>query len=175
MSVVTEETVIVPSEEHFLNDKWNLYYHLPHDKNWDLSGYTVIMENINTVNDVISLNKSIHDNIIKNCMLFVMRKGITPMWEDPQNREGGCFSYKILNKFVPEVWRNLFCMLCGETVCKDKEANTHVNGITISPKKNFCILKIWFNVAKYQDPTIITTIPNLQTQGCLFKKHEPEF
>ena len=66
-------------------------------------------------------------------------------------------------------------MLCGETVCKDKEANTHVNGITISPKKNFCILKIWFNVAKYQDPTIITTIPNLQTQGCLFKKHEPEF
>ena len=100
MSVVTEETVIVPSKEHILNGKWNLYYHLPHDKNWDLSGYTVIMENINTVNDVISLNKSIHDNIIKNCMLFLMRKDITPLWEDPKNRDGGCFSFKVLNKQV---------------------------------------------------------------------------
>ena len=26
-----------------------MYYHLPHDKNWDLSGYAVIMENINPV------------------------------------------------------------------------------------------------------------------------------
>jgi hypothetical protein len=160
---------------HSLHDKWNLYYHLPNDNNWELSSYNIIMDYIDSVEKVISLNDSIHENIIKNCMLFVMRNGITPMWEDPQNRNGGCFSYKVANKLVPDVWKNLFCLLCGESLCIDKLHSSHVNGITISPKKNFCIIKIWLNTATLQDPNIIVTIPNLSKQGCLFKKHEPEF
>jgi hypothetical protein len=160
---------------HALDDKWNLYYHLPHDKNWELSSYTIIMGGIDTAEQVILLNTSVGENIVKNCMLFVMRQGITPMWEDPKNRTGGCFSYKVINKCVYEVWRDLFLLLCGESLCVDPANNKHVNGITISPKKNFCIIKIWLDTASLQDPGIITVIPNLLKQGCLFKKHEPEF
>ena len=169
------DAVSIPTPQHSLNGKWNLYYHLPHDKNWNLSGYTIIMSSIDSAEKVISLNETIHENIIKNCMLFVMREGITPMWEDPQNRNGGCFSYKVINKFVPEVWKNLFYAVCGETICNEINMNKHVNGITISPKKNFCIIKIWFDTSSFQDPGIISQIPNLVKQGCLFKKHEPEF
>jgi hypothetical protein len=169
------ESLKTSSSEHILNDKWNLYYHLPNNNNWDLSSYEIIMNDINTVEDVASLNNAISDNVIRNCMLFVMRKGITPVWEDPRNRNGGCFSYKILNKFVSNVWRQLFSLLCNETLSTVKEANSHINGITISPKKNFCIVKIWFDISNYQDPNIITAIQNLSSTGCLFKKHEPEF
>jgi len=169
------DTVSTPTPQHNLHGKWNLYYHLPHDKNWELSGYTVIMSSVDTVEKVVSLNESIHENIIKNCMLFVMRDGITPMWEDPRNRNGGCFSYKVINKFVPEVWRNLFAALCGETLSVDTKLSHHINGITISPKKNFCIIKIWLDTANFQDPGMISNIPNLSKQGCLFRKHEPEF
>jgi len=165
----------VATPQHNLDGKWDLYYHLPHDKNWDLSGYTIIMNSIDTVEKVISLNETITENVVKNCMFFVMRTGITPMWEDPKNRNGGCFSYKVINKQVHDVWKNLFYMLCGESLCMQKEVNKHVNGITISPKKNFCIIKIWFDVAHYQDPNIIQDVPNLSKNGCLFKKHEPEF
>ena len=164
-----------PTHEHTLNGKWNMYYHLPNDKNWGLSSYTVIMNAIHTAEQVILLNEAIGDNIIKNCMLFVMREGITPMWEDPRNRNGGCFSYKVANKTVPEVWRNLLLCLCGESLCTDPTHSKHMNGITISPKKNFCIIKIWLDTSALQDPNIITNIPNLLKQGCLFKKHEPEF
>jgi hypothetical protein len=160
---------------HDLDDKWNLYYHLPHDKNWDLSSYTIIMHDIETAEQVLCINQVLCENIVKNCMLFVMRRGITPMWEDPRNRDGGCFSYKVINKCVYEVWRELFLLLCGETLCVDPAHSKHVNGITISPKKNFCIIKIWLNTSTLQDPDIITVIPNLLKQGCLFKKHEPEF
>jgi len=169
------DTVSTPTPQHSLLDKWNLYYHLPHDKNWALSGYTIIMDSIDTIEKVIALNETIHENIVKNCMLFVMRDGITPMWEDPRNRNGGCFSYKVINKAVPEVWRNLFYALCGESLCVDDSHNKHINGITISPKKNFCIIKIWLDTASLQDPNVIIQIPNLSKQGCLFKKHEPEF
>jgi len=169
------DTVSTPTPQHSLIGKWNLYYHLPHNKNWDLASYTIIMNSIDTIEKVISLNESIHENVVKNCMLFVMREGITPMWEDPRNRNGGCFSYKVINKAVVEVWKNLFYGLCGESLCVDNNYNKHVNGITISPKKNFCIIKIWLDTSSLQDPNMIIQIPNLLKQGCLFKKHEPEF
>ena len=165
----------VPTPQHNLLGKWDLYYHLPHDKNWDLSGYTIIMNSIDTAEKVISLNETISETVVKNCMLFAMRSGITPMWEDPKNRNGGCFSYKVINKQVPELWKTLFYLLCGETLCIEDKHNKHINGITISPKKNFCIIKIWLDTSLYQDPNMIVQIPNLMKQGCLFKKHEPEF
>ena len=169
------DTLSTPTQIHTLNGKWDLYYHLPHDKNWDLSSYSAIMLSIDTVEKVIALNDAITENTVNNCMFFVMRHGITPMWEDPKNRNGGCFSYKVANKQVFEVWRSLFFLLCGETLCENKVHNPHINGITVSPKKNFCIIKIWLDTALFQDPNMIVQIPNLCKQGCLFKKHEPEF
>ena len=163
------------STQHLLIGKWNLYYHLPHDKNWGLSSYKLIMGDIDTVEKLVALNEKMPENIMKHCMLFVMRKGITPMWEDPKNRNGGCFSFKVTNKQVPEVWKTLFYLLAGETLSLEPKYNSQLNGITISPKKNFCIIKIWLCDCSVQDPSIITPIANLVKQGCLFKKHEPEF
>jgi hypothetical protein len=104
-----------------------------------------------------------------------MRRGITPQWEDPRNRTGGAFSFKVINRQVHEVWKLLFYALCGETLFEEENMNKHVNGITVSPKKNFCIIKIWLDTCQYQDPSSLINLPNLQKQGCLFKKHEPEF
>jgi hypothetical protein len=169
------DTLSIQSPKYGLNDKWNLYYHLPDNKNWDITSYTTILGDIQSAEEVIALNKHIPEAVIAKCMLFLMRSGITPMWEDPKNRTGGCFSYRILNKQVPDVWKNLFLLACGETLTTNKAHACHINGITISPKKNFCIVKIWLDTTKYQDPTIIRQILNLPVQGCLFKKHEPEF
>ena len=169
------DTMSNPAPHRALIDKWDLYYHLPHDKNWDLDSYKKILVNIDNVEKLISINEAIPENIVKHCMLFVMRNGITPMWEDPKNRNGGCFSFKVINKQVFSVWKSLFYAMCGETLCVEKKYNLLINGITISPKKNFCIIKIWLQNCSVQDPNIIINIPNLIKQGCLFKKHEPEF
>jgi hypothetical protein len=169
------DTVCIQSPINTLNDKWNLYYHLPDNKKWDLSSYTIIMGDIQLAEEVIALNGTIPDQVIKSTMLFLMRSGITPMWEDPKNRTGGCFSYRILNKQVPEIWRILMFLCCGETLASNSKLHHHINGITISPKKNFCIIKIWLDTTAYQDPIFIKQIENLPVQGCLFKKHEPEF
>jgi hypothetical protein len=169
------DTVSIQPQPNHLLGKWNLYYHLPQDKNWDLASYKVIMGDISQADQVVALNEQMPANIIRYCMLFVMRKGIAPMWEDPKNRNGGCFSYKVINKQVVDVWKTLMYALCGETLCVNPKWNHLVNGITISPKKNFCIIKIWLTDCSVQDPEIIISIPNLTKQGCLFKKHEPEF
>ena len=158
-----------------LQTEWNYYYHLPNDKNWNLASYKPIMSNISTLEQLIGLNEMVTDNIIKNCMLFIMRKGITPMWEDACNRQGGSFSYKVVNKMVVQVWRKLMYLLCGYSLTIDPSHMDLVNGITISPKRGFCIVKIWMKNCTLQDPAVITNIDNLLRNGCLFKSHNPEF
>ena len=152
-----------------LLDTWTLWSHLPHDTNWNLDSYKQISD-INSVEDATALFENLPESIIKNCMLFVMRKGIYPTWEDQKNRNGGCFSYKINNKVVGDTWKKLSYVLLGETLtCEDYSDN--ITGITISPKKNFCIVKIWFSNCDNIDPNIIIDINGLTRQGCLFKKH----
>ncbi len=160
---------------HNLNGKWDLYYHLPSDTNWNLSSYKEILKNIDKIEDIIMLNNAVSEGVVKNCMLFLMRNDVTPLWEDPKNRNGGCFSFKVLNKQVYEIWKTLCYTMCGESLTKNSSHMKEINGITISPKKHFCIVKIWLGTCKYQDPNMFIDIPNLQKQTCLFKKHEPEF
>jgi hypothetical protein len=159
------------------NHKWNIYYHLPQDKSWTLSSYVPIIKGVDKIEQVNAINDAISDNIIKYCMLFVMKEGITPMWEDVKNRNGGCFSYKVISKDAPEVWRELLQLLCKNTLIGNQyhPRMELVNGITISPKKNFSIVKIWLADCSFQDPSCITVIPNLMKNGSMFRKHEPEF
>jgi len=160
---------------HNLRRKWNLWAHLPHDTDWSLKSYKPIFK-FTSAEDTIAICETLPDILVKNCMLFVMRDGITPMWEDVNNREGGCFSYKISNKSVYEVWRELSYVLVGETISSNPSFVDNVTGITISPKKNFCVIKIWLTNCEFQDPNIVTNdVKGISPQGCLFKKHNPEY
>jgi hypothetical protein len=161
--------------EHKLNDKWKLFYHLPDEKSWKLNSYKIILKNIDSVEKTVLLNNKITDKIIKYSMLFLFRSNINPLWEDPLNENGGCFSFKVYNNKVVNIWKLLVYSLVGETLCVKREHNNLINGISISPKRKFCIIKIWLKNCLYQDPNILISIPELTKQGCLFKKHEPEF
>ncbi len=155
-----------------LPDQWTLWAHLPHDTNWGLESYKEI-STINSIQEALMLFENLPDIMVKNCMLFLMRKGIQPIWEDKKNRTGGCFSYKINNRAVPSCWKNLSYVLLGETLTTPK-LSKYLTGITISPKKNFCILKIWLSTCEFNNPDIITNIDGLPRHGCLFKKHITE-
>ena len=78
-------------------------------------------------------------------------------------------------KNVASVWKDLSYVLAGETVSNDHKFQQKVTGITISPKKSFCILKIWMSGMDYQNPRVITQITGLDIKGCLFKKHKPNY
>ena len=143
--------------QHLLSDKWVLWAHLPHDTDWTLKSYINIVE-FDTVEKVIAVINTIPPTMIKNCMLFVMKKGINPTWEDPKNCKGGCFSFKIMNKQVCQVWNDLLKVVTGNTISIDKTFVKNVNGITISPKKAFCIMKIWMSGTDKQNPKVIIPV-----------------
>jgi hypothetical protein len=160
---------------HCLTDRWTLWAHLPHDTDWSIDSYKKIYT-FGTLEETIALTETVPDILVKNCMLFLMKDGIKPIWEDPKNRNGGCFSYKVSNKNVYDVWKELSYILVGDTISTKPSFVAGVTGITISPKKNFCVIKIWMTNCTNQNPAIVTSeIKGIVPQGCLFKKHVPEY
>ena len=172
---LSDTSASVKDEFHNLKHKWVLWAHLPHETDWSANSYKQIYK-FTTIEETIAIIESLPETLVKNCMLFIMKDGISPMWEDPKNRNGGCFSYKVSNKNVCEVWRDLSYLLVGNTISSNMQFVNGVTGVTISPKKNFCIIKIWLSNCEHQNPAVVTSeINGLVAQGCLFKKHNPEF
>lgn len=159
---------------HKLHDKWTLWAHLPHDTDWTVKSYKKIMT-FSNVEEALVLYETLPEKMIKNCMLFLMREGIQPTWEDEKNRGGGCFSYKVGNKNITTTWKQASYLLIGERLTSELKLSPLINGMTISPKKNFCIIKIWLSTCEFQNPQKITEIAGIVPQGCLFKKHTPQY
>ena len=173
-SVVQKMSTQEEPANHKLYDKWTLWAHLPHDTDWTVNSYKNIFT-FSSVEEIIALYETLPEKMIKNCMLFLMRDGIKPIWEDEKNRDGGCFSYKVNNKIVQDTWKKLSYNLVGESLTQDKNLLSCINGITISPKKNFCIIKIWISNCKYQSASVIKEVGGIVSHGSLFKKHLPEY
>lgn len=179
-SVIMESTSAMPAEDasgsqlHELGNTWTLYAHLPHDTDWSIKSYKTILTT-NYLEHYIKVIESLPDTIISNCMLFIMKEGVAPIWEDPKNKQGGCFSYKISNKNVVPIFRKFAYKLAGGTMFKKntygKFPKDNINGITISPKKNFCIIKVWFSDCTNKNPDTIDYFTGVSSHGCLFKKH----
>jgi len=161
---------ITTNSINLLETHWSLWAHLPHDVDWSIKSYKLIYT-FNKVEECISLIENLPEKCIKNCMLFIMRENISPMWEDESNKNGGCISFKVINKFVKDTWENLTYSLVGENIFNNIEKNKLVNGITISPKKNFCIIKIWLKTCEFQDSSDLNKELDIVNDSCIFKKH----
>ena len=144
-----------------LNSCWNLWYHNPNNNNWELDSYqdfiffTTIEEFWNIYKGDIKMDNKdltkdqnpdnsnyITEFLIQNGMFFMMRDSTKPIWEDDQNCMGGCWSYKVDKKNVYRVWIELSAKIIAEDTVDDENWDL-INGISISPKKTFSIIKIW--------------------------------
>ena len=135
---------MMSEEDTYLNDVWNLYFHDPYDVNWNNSSY-IRLGTIGSVDDFWMHHTCLKPNLAKG-MFFMMRDGIFPAWDASPNINGGCLSIKVLKEFLPELWEDIVIKILGETIVKEPQrvdAWSSINGISTSPKKHFCIIKLW--------------------------------
>ncbi len=127
---------------HKLENKWSLWFHKINDHNYTLSGYNKIYE-FDKVEYFIKLYREI--NNFSAGMFFLMKDDIKPMWEDEKNIKGGCWSFKVLKKNINSLWYNLSILIISNNILETMEDHKFINGISLSPKINNCIIKIWFS------------------------------
>ena len=145
MENTTEKSI----SRNLLESKWILWYHSPLDKSWGRDSYKSIIE-LESIEDYLLLERSWIECLptVVEGMYFVMRKNkddsiIYPQWEDLYNINGGYWSFKVENLDAQKIWFVLFKLLLGESILINEQNPYLINGISISPKRTFCIIKVW--------------------------------
>jgi len=156
------------NDEVILNDLWSFSFHDPLNNDWTFSSYTKVMD-VGTVQDFWLVHDTFEQKIHLG-MFFLMREHIFPCWDDALNITGGCLSIKVLKADVPAFWRELCIRLLGETLIVDEKKTQfdQVNGISTSPKKHFCIIKIWLRTHELSNK-VFFNIPSAYYGDILYK------
>ena len=154
--------------EYLLKNKWVLWYHSLKNKSWDNNSYVKVIE-IKSLLDYKLLEDVMRINHLQNGMFFLMKNDIFPTWEDPKNRMGGCISFKYDNNILNE-WLKILLLCITEEL---SNYNKEINGLSISPKKEFNILKIWIKDDSKDYKTLVKEYdPFMKLDKCMYKKHE---
>ena len=122
-----------------IQDTWKIWYHSSKNSSWNNQSYKNIFD-ITNLYDLKYFIDVVNINHIKTGMFFIMRDNIFPTWEDKENRYGCCISYKIYDNII----KNKLKFIMSEILLENlKFKKNKINGISIVPKKNYCIIKLW--------------------------------
>ena len=125
-----------------LENEFKFYFHDPNNSNWGINSY-ILVETIETLDDWIKVFNSFKD-VWNKGMFFLMKESIQPIWEDEYNKHGGCMSFKLWKTEVNDCWLELTGKLISHSLLKNTETHsTKISGVSISPKRNYCIVRIW--------------------------------
>jgi|TARA_Y100000389_G_C17467170_1_gene526696 hypothetical protein len=127
---------------HLLENNWTLWFHNINNNDWSLNGYNKVYS-FNDIETFIVLFQKI--NNFSAGMFFLMKEDIEPLWENTHNKLGGYWSFKVLKKNINKIWYNFSSQVIGNNCLNNCEQHKLINGISLSPKINNCIIKIWFS------------------------------
>lgn len=153
--------------EIFLHDCWTLYFHDPDNNEWNEKSYKVI-NTVSTVQDWVNIDKSFSE-LWQDGMFFLMREHILPLWEDKHNASGGCLSFKVNKPEAKEYWFQLASKVLGEVLAKSPDKSDTICGVSISPKRHFCILRIWLSSPDTQADELHLEAPHYSQ--VIYKSH----
>ena len=127
---------------------------------------------LNNLFDIKIILDYIQSNHLQNSMFFIMRNDIFPTWEYIDNREGCYISFKIPGSQLKNNWDTILKEILTENIFTNKEKHLELNGFSISPKKEFNIIKLWFkNDNKNYEDYIKQYKPYFIKEKSIHKKH----
>jgi hypothetical protein len=129
-----------PSTHAIPTGSWTVYFHEPEDTLWTAASYK-LLQKVNSWEALGALLRELGPHKTTNGLLRIMRGDISPLWENKANIRGGSYCLKVPRRSAIEVFtRDIAAAALGSAA---KDATNEIVGVTISPKKGFCIIKIW--------------------------------
>jgi translation initiation factor 4E len=158
--------------ESKLSRNWCLWYHQDKD-NWKISGFKNVYTIKNTTDFWQLYNNWDKIGSINQRHYFLMEEGITPIWEDDNNKKGGCWSYKIHENQSQELWDDLSTYLVTENLSSKQN---DITGLSICLKKNnYSVVKIWNRNSKDNSLALLNeTILKKWGMDIIYIAHIPE-
>lgn len=159
-----------PTTHAIPTGSWTVYFHEPEDKTWTLDSYKRV-HSVSSWESLGAILRELGPHRITNGMLFTMKGDTSPLWENKANIRGGSYCLKVSRKTAAEIYqRYLAAAAAGIATTKPENA---IVGVTMSPKKGFCIIKLWNASAKaFNNPSDIVILhEEIKTEEILYRPH----
>jgi hypothetical protein len=134
------------------DNKWDIWYHSVKE-DWTIKGYEKLYT-INTIEEYWKLYNNWDElGSINNKHFFIMKNDIVPIWEDPNNKHGGCWSFKVAESSAQELWNDLSLHMVTETL---NSIDGDIIGLSACLKKNnSSVIKIWNKSSENNSLTLL--------------------
>ncbi|RKP25212.1 translation initiation factor eIF 4e-like domain-containing protein [Syncephalis pseudoplumigaleata] len=109
--------------------------------------------------------------------IHFMKRDIKPLWEDPANEKGGCFTFRIDKKETAKVWPELLMLLIGEQLDGIIVSGDEVCGLSVGSRWNSDVIQLWNARADLFNEKAITkkikdTLGSVELQLPYYKPHK---
>ncbi|NDB83593.1 MAG: hypothetical protein EB127_12850 [Alphaproteobacteria bacterium] len=147
---------------------WTLYWHSSEGNDWKSVHSFDNFGPMKTWGNFLNVMDSIGESTLSDGMFFLMRNPIPPLWENHQNVYGGAYSLRIVKHDAGKVFIDYAIAAMNKLVTADSK--NIINGLSISPKKGFNIIKLWNNDSTvYKNPTdLLKLIPDMKAEDILY-------
>lgn len=145
---------------------WTLYFHSPEETKWTLNTF-INLGSMKTWQQFWVIMDTLKTDSFSDGMFFLMRDPSPPLWESHHHIRGGCYSFRCQKKDAAEIYLNysIASMLGGLST---DPANL-MNGISISPKRGFNIVKVWNTDAqKFNQPADLAAISTVREADVIY-------
>jgi hypothetical protein len=133
---------------------WTLYFHSPEETKWTLNTF-INLGSMKTWRDFWSVIDSLNQVSLADGMFFMMRDPYLPLWENHQHIRGGCYSFRCQKKDASDIYVDYIIAAMLNSLTDNTE--NKINGLSISPKRGFNIIKLWNSDAqKFNIPSNLT-------------------
>lgn len=107
-------------------------------------------------------------DILSEGMFFFMRDPSPPLWESHYHIRGGCYSFRCNKKNVTDIF--LDYVIASMINCASTKPDNFINGLSISPKRGFNIIKVWNSDSqRFHAPADINcTLNSVQTNEIIY-------
>jgi hypothetical protein len=129
-----------PAVHAISTGSWTVYFHELEDKSWTAESYKRLQV-VNSWEALGAVLRELGPQKSLNGLLRIMRGDVSPLWENKVNIRGGSYCLKISRRNAMEVFnRYVAAAALGQAT---KDPANEIVGVTISPKRGTCIIKIW--------------------------------
>lgn len=124
------------------DDVWCLFHHAADNMDWTNKSYN-LLATISSADDFWKASFHIVP-VLQSHIFFLTREHIFPVWDDPCNIDGGCWSVRVPCNKSAGYWERICTYAMTESIHDDP---CIVNGISCSFKHKWCVFKIWVNTS----------------------------
>ncbi|KAI5854583.1 translation initiation factor eIF 4e-like domain-containing protein [Tricharina praecox] len=125
-------------------------------------------------------NNTPFTNLTLKESLHLFKKNVKPLWEDPRNKNGGAWTFRVPKAQSHEFWKEVLMMAIGEILQEVVEKGDDICGVSISVRFNSHLILVWTRDAeneKSRDAILAKVMESLpeemrpQPSSPYYKKH----